>query len=281
MRKNREIVVKSLYEMYPFPDRTADHVGYARIIIDALRRLDVRMNNWKWLDLGCGTGEITIALGEISEIKQMVGIDFSKSSLKKAYYRASISHARDRLQFFQCDILSLPFKEVSFDIVSAFGSLHCLEEPIEGFKSSSRLLRKNGYFIAYYYGKYGRFDIQLKQKILNILIPDTSRFQQRVDMAKRLFQPKMHTGDEMEDQWIADQYAHPCEHVYGIVEIMDILEESGMELFEWLFVPENAESYFTDEVAIEAVNKLPRRERLHLLDLFLKKQDNLIIAVKK
>ena len=94
------------------------------------------------LDLGCGEGRKTNYIAGMG-IK-VIGIDLSKTAVKKAKKNFR------NITFFARDIINdkLPFKDHSFDAVTAISLLEYVKEKEEFLKEVSRVLKKDGLFIA-------------------------------------------------------------------------------------------------------------------------------------
>src|SRR5881409_2944051 len=67
--------------------------------------------NARVLDVGCGTGDLSIAIFE-KTVAQVVGIDFCRPMLELAAKKAP------QLAFIEGDALKLPFGDASFDAVA-------------------------------------------------------------------------------------------------------------------------------------------------------------------
>ena len=63
------------------------------------------------LDVGCGTGSLTLALARNSRIRSLTGIDFSPHYVEYASQRFH----DPRLRFEVADACALPFPDASFD----------------------------------------------------------------------------------------------------------------------------------------------------------------------
>ncbi len=66
------------------------------------------------LDLGCGTGEITVRLAELFPDATVIGVDLEQSHLNTATQRAARFGAR--VEFKRGDAYELPFDDASFDL---------------------------------------------------------------------------------------------------------------------------------------------------------------------
>lgn len=90
------------------------------------------------LDIGCGEGRVTRALGE--RAVAVVGIDSSPTLLQDAV------GADDRANYLIGDATKLPFRDGSFDTVVAYNSLMDLNDMPQGIAEASRVLKVGGRF---------------------------------------------------------------------------------------------------------------------------------------
>jgi ubiquinone/menaquinone biosynthesis C-methylase UbiE len=119
--------------------------GYHLMIdqIEAKCLEDYLSSGIKILDIGCGTGLILERIK--SKVKVKIGIDISRGMLFKAKAR--------RLWVFQSDVLSLPFKDNSFDLVYSFKVLAHVEEIKRAIKEMTRIVRPGGYLVLEFYNR--------------------------------------------------------------------------------------------------------------------------------
>ena len=95
------------------------------------------------LDLGCGTGEAVLRLGEGFPECKIFGVDISIEMLKRGITKAG----RRKNVFFQTGESGyLPFKSDYFDLVFTTNSFHHYREPVESLKEIRRILKKRGAF---------------------------------------------------------------------------------------------------------------------------------------
>jgi len=90
------------------------------------------------LDVGCGTGDLSIELFENSSAN-VVGIDFCAPMLELAKAKAP------QLQFIEGDALNLPFAEASFDVLTIGFALRNLADVERGLRELLRVLKPNGH----------------------------------------------------------------------------------------------------------------------------------------
>lgn len=91
------------------------------------------------LDVGCGTGQSTVALADWSD--KVVGIDNSESMLDNA-----VTHPKVIYQL--ADAENMPFPENSFDLVFVASSFHWFEKR-KFLNQVKRVLKKSGKFLIY------------------------------------------------------------------------------------------------------------------------------------
>ncbi len=109
----------------------------ARAFDHVLRRPDAAV-----LDLCCGTGDLTFALGRRARESsaKILGADFSHAMLQ----RAGEKSARTRLRWVEADALSLPFPDSRFDLVTSAFGFRNLADYDAGLREIARVLRPGG-----------------------------------------------------------------------------------------------------------------------------------------
>ena len=122
----------------------------------------------KWiLDAGCGPGVISSKLSRYCDGGGLVGVDMS-SAVKFANHHFTSSpkviEISKNLHFVQADILHLPFKDSTFDIIYSAGVLHHIDETEFAFKSLLRCLKMGGKISIWVYNE----DTSIKVKILEV-----------------------------------------------------------------------------------------------------------------
>lgn len=87
------------------------------------------------LDIGCGEGRLGALLVSLGHT--VTGIDASP---------AMVAAARERHEAVVADAAALPFPDESFDLVTAFMSLHDMDEPAAAVRETARVLSSGGRF---------------------------------------------------------------------------------------------------------------------------------------
>src|SRR5262245_56839137 len=90
------------------------------------------------LDVGCGTGDLSIALFE-KTAAEVVGIDFCEPMLQLAKRKAP------QITFLEGDALQLPFPDASFDMMTVGFVLRNLSSINGGLAEFKRVLRPGGW----------------------------------------------------------------------------------------------------------------------------------------
>jgi ubiquinone/menaquinone biosynthesis C-methylase UbiE len=99
----------------------------------------------KILDAGCGLGVCTVTLSDMGD--QVAGVDISPESLKSAE-RLAKGLGKDNVGFLNSDLMELPFKDESFDLILCWGVLMYVPSTERVFDELVRCLRKDGMLIV-------------------------------------------------------------------------------------------------------------------------------------
>ena len=122
----------------PFADYNGD-------LFDGAKRFMGRLEDIHILELGCGSGELTVWFA--LQGAQVTGIDVSDESILIARKRAEENGVTDKADFFACPAEAIPKTDASFDVIFINVSLHHLELE-QALAECKRLLKPQGYFIA-------------------------------------------------------------------------------------------------------------------------------------
>lgn len=124
--------------------------------IEDLKRLDFIVNainglnhpHARVLDIGCGNGNISLALGSLGY--EVTGVDIDKTSIEKATSRNTFHNVR----FQVLDANSFSIND-AFDAVICSEVLEHLQKPYELAESIYRILKPGGVFVATVPNGYG------------------------------------------------------------------------------------------------------------------------------
>lgn len=96
----------------------------------------------KVLDVGCGTGNFTIELGE--ENCQVIGVDTSDGMLNVAREKMK---DMTNVDFKEMDVSALDFEDETFDVVVALTSFEFMEDKQSAFNEMWRVLKSGGQLV--------------------------------------------------------------------------------------------------------------------------------------
>ncbi len=98
-----------------------------------------------WLDLSCGPGVFTRAIGAASPGALVVGLDISRAMLEVAAARTA---SYRNVALIRADAHDLPFIDGSFEGINNAGALHAYDDPEAVFREVWRVLRPGGLFVG-------------------------------------------------------------------------------------------------------------------------------------
>ncbi|HEY1168669.1 MAG TPA: class I SAM-dependent methyltransferase [Candidatus Limnocylindrales bacterium] len=121
---------------------------YRRVAEDVALELSSRIRSRRAtiLDLGCGPGDLVVAISQRIRDARIVGLDLSPSMLLWASRHATTA---ERLRFIVADAAALPFGDASVDLVVSTLSLHHWPDPTDVFAEIARVLRPGGVALIY------------------------------------------------------------------------------------------------------------------------------------
>ena len=216
-------IVKSFYEETPFPNYDdIDSVGsliqkarkgyYARML-DEQVPFKARV-----LECGCGTGQLTNFLSIAN--REVVGADMCLNSLRLAQAfkeRNGLTRAR----FVQMNLFRPVFKPESFDLVLCHGVLHHTGDPVGGFRSIAKLVKKGGYISIGLYNTYGRLITDARRGLFRV-------FGERLTFLDPMLR-RLRGREAKKTAWFRDQYQHPHESKHTFGEVLGWFEEAGFD----------------------------------------------------
>ena len=108
--------------------------------------------NMDVLDLGCGTGTLTVMLKQAAPLANITGVDGDPQVLSIAQSKAI--QANLNIRWDKCMAFDLPYPDNSFDIVTSSLVIHHLTAPdkLRAFQEVRRVLRPGGCFLIVDFG---------------------------------------------------------------------------------------------------------------------------------
>lgn len=95
----------------------------------------------KVLDVGCGSGSITIGLA--SEVGDITGVDLDDDEFREAREHAE-THGIDNVEFLAGSVYALDFPDEHFDACVAHSMVETLERPVDALQEIGRVLKPGG-----------------------------------------------------------------------------------------------------------------------------------------
>lgn len=117
--------------------------GWKRKLIEMLSL----KGNEKALDLACGTGDITFALGERLHSGEALGLDITQAMIDIAESKRRKRNVRN-VSFQRADIMSMPFADASFDCVTCGYALRNVPDVKLALVEINRVLKPGGRFYS-------------------------------------------------------------------------------------------------------------------------------------
>ncbi len=101
----------------------------------------------KVLDLGCGTGKLSILLTENPFIEQIIGMDISQNMIRQAKYKQKYFRLGDKVNFMVGNSNNLNFDNGYFDYVFCLNSFHHYPSQSKVLEEVFRVMKSGGRFI--------------------------------------------------------------------------------------------------------------------------------------
>ena len=242
----------------------------------------------KVIDVGCGTGQGTIAIASHFTNVRFVGLDLSATSIQRANANAKQKRL-ENITFIQGDILDRDRLPADiFELVISTGVLHHIKNVDEAFSNLLSLLKHDGTIILWLYGRHGRTRHSLNQAFIETLAHGESLEKREhiavefIDQLGRQFADNsgFYTpcGSGVEGlewlmknrQWLTDQMIPPYEYCYTMEEILSLFRSHGVNFEKWLGVAAELDTYTSSAILIDQFRQLSLEKRLIAIDYLIK-----------
>lgn len=100
------------------------------------------------LDLGTGTAQIPILLGQQQPQWHIKGTDLARSMLALGQKNVVAAGLSEQIELVYADAKNLPWPDQSFDVIISNSLIHHLPDPLPCFKEMGRLLKPQGKIIV-------------------------------------------------------------------------------------------------------------------------------------
>ena len=188
---------------------------FHKTAIDLVQNANITVS--KWLDTGCGTGNLIASASEIFSDTEFVLADPSSEML--AITKDKNETDSRRLTFINNCSQNLDCDDNTFDVITAIQSHHYLDKNtrLQAVKNCFRMLKPNGIFITF------ENIMPLSDKGVNIGLSRWKNYQ--INSGKTSAEAKKHIG-RFEKEY----------YPISIIEHIDLLNEIGFNCTEILWV---------------------------------------------
>jgi len=115
---------------------------YTRKAFDSIPEIDKP----RILDIGCGTGTVTLELARLSN-GEITSIDIDQKALDKLNYKIREKRLSDKVKVYHRSVYDTKFEDEMFDIIWEEGVIHLLDFK-KAITECNRILKVNGYMIS-------------------------------------------------------------------------------------------------------------------------------------
>jgi len=200
---------------------------------------DEEIRDKRVLDAGCGTGIFSVIFAN-KGAAQVWGTDISQGSLETAISLKKKFNLQN-VEFLEEDMLQLPFEDVTFDIVWAWGTVHHTTNPFKAIDELARVLKREGSLLL---AVYRRTKLTFIHEIIRkILIKTPKKSWTALSKVFAFFlapvvfllkkREKSRKGEKLEEL-ILDWYFVPIRHYYYPEQIQKLLEEKNFVVEKFL-----------------------------------------------
>ena len=283
--------VQDQYEAYPYPSRDPKDER-KRLITGSPSNL-AELNHYLFagkrdfakpfraLVAGGGTGDATIMLAQqLADASldgkgvagQVTYLDLSIASRKIAEARAR-ERGLTNITFLNGSLLDLPKLGLDpFDYIDCCGVLHHLNEPKDGLKALSSVLKDDGGMGLMVYGKYGREGVYEMQSLLRDLGQNCDSLAEKVMLTRRLLEKVPASNSFHRNPFVIDHKAsdaelvdlllHSCDRAYTVPEIEDLVSSAKLNIASFIEpVRYQLETYLKDTKLQQAAAGLGKMQR--------------------
>ena len=183
---------------------------------------------------GCGTGQHSIRTASSFSDSRVTAVDLSLASL--AYAKRKTTELRiSNLEYLQADILKLNQLKQKFDIIESVGVLHHMDEPMDGWKVLTDILKPSGLMKIGLYSELARQNItEIRKEItlgkVSTSEADIKNFRQSlIESQEEHHQRLTMSNDFFSLSMLRDLIFHVQEHRFTLPQIKNCLEKLGLK----------------------------------------------------
>ena len=122
------------------------NAGHSSMAEWGFTHIEIR-NDYRCLDIGCGGGANVKKLLVKTPYGNVIGIDYSEVSVIKSSKINKAEIENKHCEILQGNVMKLPFRKETFDIITAFETIYFWPDINEAFKQVYRVLKVSGTFM--------------------------------------------------------------------------------------------------------------------------------------
>lgn len=126
---------------------TGMNYGHQKMALWCIESHIKLLGNEDILDIGCGGGQNISNFLKLTN-GNVYGIDYSPVSVEKSLKKNKKAVLEKRTVIVQANVSAIPFKDETFDLVTAFETIYFWESIINDFKEVKRVLKSKGKFVV-------------------------------------------------------------------------------------------------------------------------------------
>jgi SAM-dependent methyltransferase len=217
--------VTDIYKLTPFPNYKEDETkqslidkGNKNLLAKEFKKFIG--NNKSFLEVGCGTGQLSIYLA-IGTNNEIIALDPTIESLNLAKNFSKQNNILN-IKFINADIFDEVLSKNYFDFIWCNGVLHHTKNPYKAFEITVQSLKNNGYILVGLYNKIGRIRTLIRKYLSKVF---GIRFLEQFDPTLKYLK----LNNEEKKSWIYDQYFHPIESLHTLDEVLDWFKKNDID----------------------------------------------------
>ena len=122
------------------------NAGHSSMAEWGFTHIEIR-NDYRCLDIGCGGGANVKKLLVKTPYGKVIGIGYSEVSVIKSSKINKAEIENKHCEILQGNVMKLPFRKETFDIITAFETIYFWPDINEAFKQVYRVLKVSGTFM--------------------------------------------------------------------------------------------------------------------------------------
>lgn len=231
--------VRRHYEKYPYPRypllasiRTADTYALnLQALWGRFNGLLPARNAGRILLAGCGSFS-PYPFSVANPDAEIVALDLSQPNLQRARLHCWL-HGRFNVRFQAGDLLDPTVAPGQYALIDAFGVIHHLADPLAGLRALADRLQPGGILRLMLYSRYARREEESIRRALRLLgVRDVAALKhliRRSPPTSRLASYLEASPEAGFDAGLADALLHPQVHTYRVDDMLELLQQSGLE----------------------------------------------------